>query len=250
MSASRARWIPGEAGRHVRKAGSSSSAVQVRAAGGGVARMCSLSCCRGRRLGVTPAICASGRLSGAKVRRRPATTSSSRGGSRRRCTPSAVARLTCARLVLPVIALAAFASTRSADGALVGPSFWEPFTRVARATGNESLDRWIAVNGPTIEAEFARRPPRWRRPVDMPLTTAALEQITRPITPALYPRRYALKNRDRLNRLLMLLQLQINGEDDVQAYAKTIRTWLQANGGRPVDQRRAIADPAGLPSVR
>ena len=92
--------------------------------------------------------------------------------------------------------------------------------------------------------------PRWQRSVDMPLTTAALEQITRPITTALYPRRYALKNRDRLNRLLMLLQLQINGEDDVQVYAKTIRTWLQANGGRPVDQRRAIADPAGLPSLR
>ena len=140
--------------------------------------------------------------------------------------------------------------TARAEGALVGPSFWEPFTRVARAAGNESLDRWIAVNGPTIEAQFARRPPRWRRPVDMPLTTAALEQITRPITTALYPRRYALKNRERLNRLLMLLQLQINGGDDVQAYAKTIRTWLQANGGRPVDQRRAIADPAGLPSLR
>ena len=103
--------------------------------------------------------------------------------------------------------------TARAEGALVGPSFWEPFTRVARAAGNESLDRWIAVNGPTIEAQFARRPPRWRRPVDMPLTTAALEQITRPITTALYPRRYALKNRERLNRLLMLVQLQINGGD-------------------------------------
>jgi hypothetical protein len=32
----------------------------------------------------------------------------------------------------------------------------------------------------------------------------------RPITIALYPRRYALKNRDRLNRLLMLLQLHMN----------------------------------------
>lgn len=40
---------------------------------------------------------------------------------------------------------------------------------------------------------------------------------------ALYPRRYALKNRDRLNRLLMLLQLHINGEDDVQDYAKLRR---------------------------
>jgi hypothetical protein len=38
--------------------------------------------------------------------------------------------------------------------------------------------------------------------------------------------------------------------DDVQRYAATIRAWLQAHGGRPVGRRRAIADPAGLPSLR
>src|SRR3954453_8666508 len=93
-----------------------------------------------------------------------------------------------------------------------------------------------------------RRPPPSRRPADMPLTTAALEQITRPIVTALYPRRYGLKNQERLNRLLMLQQLHINGDDAVQAYAKTIRTWLEAPGGRPTAHRRAIADPAGSPS--
>lgn len=84
----------------------------------------------------------------------------------------------------------------------------------------------------------------------MPLTTAALEQLTRPISAALYPRRYALKNRERLNRLLMLMQLHLNGEDDVQAYAKTIRAWLESNGGRPAGRRRAITDPAESPSLR
>ncbi len=137
-----------------------------------------------------------------------------------------------------------------ADGALVGPSFWSPFVRVARTAANESLDRWIAVNGPTIESQFARRQPASRRPADMPLTTSALDQITRPIVTALYPRRYALKNRERLNRLLMLQQLHINGEDDAQLYAKTIRDWLVSNGGRPTTPRRDIADPAGLPSLR
>jgi hypothetical protein len=137
-----------------------------------------------------------------------------------------------------------------AEGALSGPSFWRPFARAARLVENESLDRWIAVNGPTIESQFARRGPASRRPPDMPLTTAALEQITRPIVTALYPRRYALKNRGRLNRLLMLLQLHVNGEDDVQGYTKDIRAWLESNGGRPVGLRRAIADPAGSPSLR
>jgi hypothetical protein len=137
-----------------------------------------------------------------------------------------------------------------AEGALTGPSFWRPFVRAARAARNDTLDQWIAVNGPTIEAQFARRPPPSRRPADMPLTTSALEQITRPIVTALYPRRYALKNRERLNRLLMLLQLHVNRDDDVQRYATTIRAWLEANGGRPAARRRAIADPLGLPSLR
>lgn len=137
-----------------------------------------------------------------------------------------------------------------AEGALAGPSFWEPFTEAAKAVGNESLDRWIAVNGPTIEAQFARRPPPSRRPLEMPLTTSALEQLTRPIASALYPRRYALKNRTRLNRLLMLMQLHINGDDDVQAYSKTIRKWLETNEGRPTARRRAVADPLGSPSLR
>ena len=84
----------------------------------------------------------------------------------------------------------------------------------------------------------------------MPLTTAALEQITRPIVAALYPRRYALKNRERLNRLLMLLQLHVNGDDDVRVYAKAIRAQLESNGGRPSGRRRALTDPADSPSLR
>jgi hypothetical protein len=137
-----------------------------------------------------------------------------------------------------------------AEGALVGPSFWRAFVRAARTTANESLERWIAVNDPTIESQFARRGRSSERPADMPLTTAALEQLARPIAAALHRRRYALKNRERLNRLLMLVQLHVNGQDDVQGYTKTIRSWLEANGGRPDARRRAIADPAGVPSLR
>jgi Transposase, Mutator family len=137
-----------------------------------------------------------------------------------------------------------------AEGALTGPSFWRPFVRAARSAENEKLARWIAVNGPTIEAQFARRPPPSKRPADMPLTTSALEQIARPIVTALYPRRYGLKNRERLNRLLLLLQLYINGDDDVRRYATTIRRWLETHGGRPTARRRAIADPLGSPSLR
>jgi hypothetical protein len=137
-----------------------------------------------------------------------------------------------------------------AEGALAGPSFWRPFARAARVAENESLDRWIAVNGPTIEAQFARRPPPSRRPADMPLTTAALEQITRPIAAALYPRRYALKNRERLNRLLMLMQLHANGDDDLQAYTRTSAPGLsQTAAARRRAGARSPTPPARPPAL-
>jgi len=136
-----------------------------------------------------------------------------------------------------------------ASGALLGPAPWRQFVRAARLAENESLERWIAVNAATIERQFASRALTPRRP-DMPRTTAALEQLSRPIVAALYPRRYGLRNRERLNRLLMLLQLHVNGDDDVQAYAVAIRRHLELNEGRPLLPRRAIADPAGLSSLR
>src|SRR5660398_180390 len=136
------------------------------------------------------------------------------------------------------------------ERALVGPSSWHRFVRAAKAAENESLDRWIAVNQGTIETQFARRALTPHPALDMPLTAAALDQITRPISAALYPRRYALKNRERLNRLLMLLQLHINGGDDVQAYARAIRLHLEANGARPLAHRRALTDPLNSPSLR
>ena len=48
----------------------------------------------------------------------------------------------------------------------------------------------------------------------------------------------------------MLMQLHINGDDDIQAYSKTIREWLETNEERPTTRRRAIADPRGSSSLR
>ncbi|HZC14235.1 MAG TPA: hypothetical protein VE270_09475 [Thermoleophilaceae bacterium] len=58
------------------------------------------------------------------------------------------------------------------------------------------------------------------------------------------------KNRERTNRLLLLMQLHANRQDDVLAYARDIRAWLEANGGRPRVPRRAVTDPADRPSLR
>jgi len=64
------------------------------------------------------------------------------------------------------------------------------------------------------------------------------------------PRAYGLKNRARTNRMLMLMQLHANGQDDVHAYTHLIRAWLEGTGGRPGVDRRAIVDPQGSASLR
>ena len=122
--------------------------------------------------------------------------------------------------------------------------------REVRAAGIEALDLWLEEMDPLIEDQFARRGPASGRPADMPLSTGGLEQPVRPIKDALHRRRFALKNRERLNRLLLLMQLHLHGWDEQTAYATAIRDWLIANNGRPRGVRRAIADPRGAPSLR
>ncbi len=138
------------------------------------------------------------------------------------------------------------------ERAFDGRQLWRPFVREVRAAGIEALDLWLDEIDPLIEDQFARRGPSIARPSDTPLSTGGLEQLARPVKDAIYRRRFALKNRKRLNRLLMLLlmQLHLNGLDSQTAYTTTIRDWLTANGGRPRGTRRAIADRRGAPSLR
>jgi hypothetical protein len=84
----------------------------------------------------------------------------------------------------------------------------------------------------------------------MPLSTSPMDGLIGLIRDALHPRRYGLKNRERTNRLLMLMQAHANRQDDPLAYARDIRAWLEANNGRPRVSRRAVVDPAGRPSLR
>jgi Transposase, Mutator family len=128
------------------------------------------------------------------------------------------------------------------------PVVWERFKPSLLALGLKAVDDWVATNDPILEWQFARR--GWRRPPSMPLSTGGLEQLTRPIRDAIHPRRYAFKNRERMNRLLMLMQLHANGLDSHTEYAKTVRDWLLSNDGRPKVRRRAVTDRFGFPSLR
>lgn len=94
------------------------------------------------------------------------------------------------------------------------------------------LSASLTSTGAIVEDQFVRRGLSGLRPRSMPLTTSPMDGVIHPICDALSPRRYAFKNRERRNRLLMLMQLHANGDANERAYTKTIRDWLEAHHGR------------------
>jgi hypothetical protein len=136
------------------------------------------------------------------------------------------------------------------EAAFTGPSFWAPFLERCHATGVPRVSEWLNSTGRIVEDQFGRRGPRASRPVDMPLSTSPLDAFINPIRAAIGPRAYGLKNRERTNRMLMLMQLHANHRDDERAYVRHIRDWLEANQGRPSIARRAVVDVGGSASLR
>jgi len=136
------------------------------------------------------------------------------------------------------------------DAAFTGVSFWRAFVADAHAVDTRRLSDWLATTGAVVEAQFARRGLSTSRSLDTPLSTSPMDAFVTPIRDAIRPRAYALKNRERTNRMLMLMQLHANRQDAERAYAKHIRQWLEVNRGRPCVPRRAIVDPGGSASLR
>lgn len=136
------------------------------------------------------------------------------------------------------------------EAAFTGPSFWAPFVERAHAAAIPRLSDWLNGTGQIVEEQFRRRGRRHDRAAGTPLTTSPLDAFINPMRASIQPRAYGLKNQQRTNRLLMLMQLHANRQDDVHGYTHLIRTWLESNQGRPLTDRRAIADAGGAPSLR
>jgi hypothetical protein len=136
------------------------------------------------------------------------------------------------------------------EAAFTGPAFWAPFTERCHAAAIPRVSEWLNSTGQIVEDQFRRRGPRASRPADMPLSTSPLDAFTNPIRASIGPRAYGLKNRQRTNRLLTLMQLHANHQDDERAYVRHIRACLEANHGRPSIARRAIVDVRGGASLR
>ncbi|MGB0098059.1 MAG: hypothetical protein WBP81_36675 [Solirubrobacteraceae bacterium] len=136
------------------------------------------------------------------------------------------------------------------EAGFTGPSFWAPFAERCHAAGIPRVSEWLHTTGRIVEQQFSRRGPRSARPADTPLSTSPLDAFINPIRAAIGPRAYGLKNRERTNRMLMLMQLHANHHDDERAYVRHIRDWLEANQGRPSIARRAVVDASGSASLR
>jgi hypothetical protein len=138
---------------------------------------------------------------------------------------------------------------RALQQAFINRYFWESFTVVAHRFGSDKLNRLVDRHEPLILDQFRRRPDESRARMN-PLTTGGIEPRLERIKAALSPRTHGLLNRPRLDCLLMLMQLHLNGQANEAAYTRAIRDWLTVNGGRPTRGRRWAAEPFGTASLR
>jgi len=136
------------------------------------------------------------------------------------------------------------------EAAFTGPLLWAPFVERAHSANISRLSDWLNTTGRVVEDQFKRRGKRSNRPTSTPLSTSPLDAFSNPIRAVIQSRAYGLKNRERTNRLLMLMQLHANRSDQVDTYTNLIRECLESNNGRPVVARRAVVDVGGLPSLR
>jgi hypothetical protein len=110
-----------------------------------------------------------------------------------------------------------------------------------------AVDRQLDVIEPLIAACWRTRPNENDRRIH-PITSGGLERRMEPVKRWLEPRAHLLTNKARLDRLLMLMQLQLDGLANETAYARAIRDWLTSRYGIAA-RRRVIADPADALSL-
>ena len=122
---------------------------------------------------------------------------------------------------------------------------WVAFEAEARRWGIRELDDWFDRRGPHIAAQIANHATRHVR-----RTTGGIEKALKVVKSRLYDRRALFSNRERTDRLLMLMTLDQRGLADERRYATKIREWLTTRGGRPDSSQGMIADARRTSSLR
>ena len=121
-----------------------------------------------------------------------------------------------------------------------GSAPWARFAELGRAHGGPRLVRWLDRLEPVVADQVSE-------PAG-PRSTGALEHALRVVKTMLYDRRGRFTNRARLDRLLELIRLEINGQASPTVYARLVLDHLASQGGWS-DPRHQILDPRGQPSL-
>lgn len=120
---------------------------------------------------------------------------------------------------------------------------WDAWVQHARALHLPRLVRWLDRKDPIIRQQIG-----WTY---WPVSIGGLEVRLQRVKAMLDRRRWADRNAKRMDRLLALVTLYLNEQDDEAAYAQLIERHLLGNYGRPVWMRYAVYDRRGqMPSLR
>jgi len=132
---------------------------------------------------------------------------------------------------------------QAAERAFDNSECWDGFERLAQARRREisEVTTWLRRNGNRAADQIAHR-------TGHVTDTTAIEQYFSVLRGQLASRRGTFGNRERLNRLLMLMMLRQRRSARLTDYAHIIREQLLANDGR-AGARRQIDDPDGQPSL-
>jgi hypothetical protein len=114
---------------------------------------------------------------------------------------------------------------------------WHEFVEFHRPRRLRKLERWISRHEAAISWQL-------QHANTSETNTDALTEKLDLLGEHLSGRRANLRNRERTNRLLMLVQLEWNGRADETRYARIIEEELITHAGR-AHRRRAIVDPDG-----
>lgn len=135
---------------------------------------------------------------------------------------------------------------------VVGDPLWDTFQKafwspaefddfIAVAEKVPRMIAWIIKNAGVVRAQIEKKV--------HPYSTGPLEERLRVLGSHFKDRYPSFANRERLNRALMLMQLEMNGQRSETRYARIIRDHLEANDGiAPL--RRQILDAKGTSSLR
>lgn len=122
-------------------------------------------------------------------------------------------------------------------GAFHSASEWDTFARAVNVIGGPETRKWANHWDKRMRVQTARR-------ASLPAhySTGALEPRIELVRRVLESRAWTFRNRERLNLLLQLVRLHVNGHDDTTRWTALIRAHLDANAGTATHSRR-LADP-------